>query len=67
MEKAKIRVKATCPSLAPKERASDMDILKAFYKAIDTRLIGIDADLAAAKCKKLVITIEAAEEDTNAD
>lgn len=54
----KITIKATCPELAPKTIPADMETLKLFYRAIDTRLDGIGESMRIARCKKLVIKIE---------
>lgn len=58
MKEPKITVKANCPTLSPKLVPSDMETLKLFYKAIDTRLEGIGESMKIARCKKLTIKIE---------
>lgn len=63
----KITVKATCPELSPKTNPADMETLKLFYRAIDTRLEGISESMKIARCKKLVIKIEDTEESNNAN
>lgn len=63
----KITVKATCPELSPKTNPADMETLKLFYRAIDTRLEGIGESMKIARCKKLVIKIEDTEESKNAN
>lgn len=60
----KISVKATCPELTPKTNPADMETLKLLYKAIDTRLEGIETNMKDAGCTKLMIKIE---DDENAD
>lgn len=67
MGKPKIRVKATCPLICPKSKPEDLDILKEFYHKVDERLLGIEDDMVAAKCTKMVINIETTEEEANAD
>lgn len=54
----KITIKANCPELSPKSNPADMETLKLFYKAIDTRLEGIGETMKIARCKKLTIKIE---------
>lgn len=63
----KITVKATCPELSPKSNPADMETLKLFYRAIDTRLEGIGESMKIARCKRLVIKIEDIEENKNAN
>lgn len=63
----KITVKATCPELSPKTNPADMETLKLFYRAIDTRLEGIGESMKIARCTKLVIKIEDTEESKNAN
>lgn len=63
----KITVKATCPELSPKTNPADMETLKLFYRAIDTRLEGIGESMKIARCKKLIIKIEDTEESNNAN
>lgn len=58
MKEPKITIKATCPELSVKENPADMETLKLFYKAIDTRLEGIGETMKLARCKKLMIKIE---------
>lgn len=58
MKGPRISVKATCPALSPKEVPADMETLKLFYKAIDTRLEGIGETMKIARCTKLTIKIE---------
>ena len=59
--KPKIDVQAICPELHPKTNPEDKELLEQFYHAIDTRLIGIEHDLEAAKCKGLNIDIKPVE------
>ena len=63
----KITVRATCPELSPKTNPADMETLKLFYRAIDTRLEGIGESMKIARCKRLVIKIEDVEENKNAN
>ena len=58
MKGPRITVKATCPQLTPKQNPADMETLKLFYKAIDTRLEGIGETMKIARCTKLTIKIE---------
>ena len=57
MKEPRITVKATCPEVNPKSVPADMETLKLFYKAIDTRLEGIGETMRIARCKKLTIKI----------
>ena len=68
MKKApKITIRATCPTLTPKTNPADMETLKLFYRAIDTRLDGIGESMKIARCKKLTIKIENLEENDDAN
>ena len=58
MKEPRITIKANCPELCPKTVPADMETLKLFYKAIDTRLEGIGESMKIARCKKLTIKIE---------
>jgi hypothetical protein len=66
MVNPKIKTKAWCPTLLPKEKPEDLETLKKLYSVIDNRLDGIGADMNAAECNKLIITIEAREADNEA-
>ena len=61
MEEPKIKIKAWCPTLHPKEREEDMDALKGLYSSLESRLEGIEFDMDQTECNKIIITIEARE------
>ncbi len=63
MSKPRIKIKAWCPALHPKQFPEDMEILQELYEKLYARLEGLEFDLSDASCNKMLITIEAGEDD----